>query len=401
MNTKSFTFAPALILAAFLLTLGTSSSAHAQDTKWVEAKLVSYDEMQILYGTAEQLIAAGKIEGARAALLASANGVQQALPKAHLPAVAAQIQAYEKLAPIAYKDFEYAGDSAAFKALIAEHEPGLVELAAQVSLPPVGKSFENPLDRVTRVLAAKESLADAAEAAKAYAAVAPGLEAHLQLKESQKVTEALRQIMFAALSTPGHIKLATETATKQAADFKEKVDNAVKRESVSMISSWADQEIEYGELLKKLGQEELGQEHLDHAQKALEVEKELRKKQLEKNRVPNNNYSGKDEKKLRKLVKKEFSKQFPKDKILEVRFSAPDFTERRMWVKVDENTWAWRVVRRYEWAYIVYQPKGGDKNSAYVYPMRIEQQWHGSKLGNYYTYRPGHIYGYEMLKKNL
>ncbi|MFK7928766.1 MAG: hypothetical protein AB8H79_11305 [Myxococcota bacterium] len=388
------------VLAIALLSSGASTMSHAEPARWTEAKLVSHDEMEILYGLTETLLQSGKIDGARAALLASTDGLRQSSSRAHLPAVAKQLQAYQALAPRAYSGSGFRGDEAAFRALISAHLPALQAAADNVALPPTGAPFTSASDQVQRVVQAKESIANAAAAAKAYAQAAPNPEAHLALSEAQPVTAALRHILFGMIALNDHMGMATQTATERAADWGRKTDDALAAEQLGMISLMADQEHEFGTYLEKLGQGALGAQHIAHAKHAIAKEQAIREAQIAANRLPAESYAGGDAAQLRGLAKSQFLNAFPGDEVLAVSLVSQGAVERREWVKLDGGGWAWRRIRRFQWAHIAHRPKGGG-NECRTYPVRIEQQWNGSGWGAHYTYKPVHIYGFSMLCENL
>lgn len=389
----------ALILAGCACCM-MAPSLLAQDQSWVEKRLGSEHEMQILFQAAEALVKQGKVDGARASLLASTDAIRQALPKARLPAIRQQILRYEKVAPLAYAGFEFQGGEAAFKALIDQHAPGLKAAAEEMDLPPVGRRFKNPKDRIQRVLRARAALEEAAKAAKAYALLAPSPEAHLKLAESKQVTASLRLILFGAIALNDHLEIARSMCSDKVKALKAKTEEALSADKVGLISQHATEQLAFAGYLSQLGKEAEAKAFSQHAEAAIAKERALRETRIASNRLPKDRYTGADKEELRALVKKQFLARFPKDTVLAVRLVGQGFVEQSEWVKVKEETWAWRRIRRYQWAYVAYQtPK--DKETCSIYPLRIEQRWTGAKFGDPYTYKPLNIYGYTMLAENI
>lgn len=382
---------------ASVLWMGGAPAAQAEPS-WVEAKLISVDELEILYGAAAQMIQAGKPEQARILILGSSDAVREALQRATLPKVRAQLMAYEQLKPKAWEGVSF--DAAAFPAKMEVAAPELQAMAEKVALPPAGARFDSPRDRVQRVLQAKAEMENAAALIKAYAADAPPVEVHLEAEGSKAVTAPLRVMVFGAIALADHVKLATEVAKKEVAALSTKTDEAVAAESLGTISQFALQELEYAKYLVDLGEKELGERHQQHAEDAIAKETKLREAMIAANRLPKSSYAG-DRSKLEAEVRTQFARAYPKDTILEVRLSGADFTVQRQWVKQNDGSWAWKKIRRYEWAHVAYQTPSMPKTQCKTMPLRVEQQWTGGGWSPMYTYKPLEIYGFTMLAENV
>lgn len=392
-----------------LLAASLGAAPVAAQKSWVEKPITASDSLLLLLSLAESGVQQGNLDGSKAALLACIGPIRTSLPRAHLPATRKQLMRFEKVAPLAYKGHQYAGDLAAFQALMAEHLPKLEAQAELIALPPAGPSFHAPgktfKDQAARVLASFSLAKGAIEAAKAYASAAPAPAVHLQQAESAKITEALRKISLTALSYADHLETVKAGCLKRGQEAATKLAAALKAEKPLIATDHARSLQRWGGYLVRADAASAeGKAFEDQAKKAFQDIEALYEKRIAENRMPETKYTGDDKAALLAEVKKIAATHFPKLTVLRVTLPSRGFFDEWRWAKLADGTWTWRWFSNLKFARVAVGKPGEEKCT--VLPMRAERAYKGGAhrsggLSDLYLVQPDFMSGFTMLQANL
>lgn len=384
-------------LAVVILVLATASSSRAQDQGWANAALVDWQEVQLEAGWVKAFQDARKPDAAKAYVLAGLFqfGRLMSLNQGHMPNVRKALEEFNAAAELAYKDHPPGEDDAKGAAALKAHKARLLELAAVMELPPLGKfpAQEGLKSKAARVLAAAERQAEAAKEMMAYAAEAPNARWHLKnAKDTNDLLMAMRLLGSGVMAVDVHkaeVGALVLAAAQRAVD---EGQSALKKDDLDLATWQAADLAEWTSLAGAFG------DAAPFKAAAAELTKGIEKRYEERvaeNRLPTGGYQG-DAAAMEKAVGDLYKKAAPKDKLLKVILVSPSFLDewRARWSTGGDKLTVSRSMIL-ERAAVVVDGKDGKVSVRTIQPFK---NWSGGAWGPLQLDVRG---AYQMLKKNM